>query len=195
MSVKISRGWSRRATVELTEKVGSDKGKLVPTDIGMIVTDFLVNHFITILDYNFTAKVRELRFNCRREKRLDFSNERFLKDFHPNVEDVKENAQRESGERILGKDPKSGRQLLVRLGKFGPIAQIGTQDDEEAPVYASLTKDMNLSSITLEEAIDLFQLPKDLGQFEGEDVIVSNGRFGPYVKFGALFLFLKTLIP
>lgn len=175
----------------LTEKVGSDKGKLVPTDIGMIVTDFLVNHFEAILDYNFTAKVEE-DFDEIAEGKEDWTEmmQSFYKKFHPVVEDVKENADRESGERVLGTDPKTGRQVSVRLGKFGPMVQIGTVDDEEKPLFASLSPDQQLNTITFEEAMDLFQLPKTLGTYEGEEVQVNNGRFGPYVKFGKSFVSL-----
>lgn len=175
----------------LSEKVGSDKGKLVPTDVGMIVTDFLVNHFEYILDYNFTAKV-ESDFDDIAEGKEDWTKmmKSFYRDFHPQVEDVKENADRESGERILGKDPKTGKQVSVRLGKFGPMVQIGTVDDEEKPQFASLSPDQQLNSITYEEAMDLFKLPKNLGNYEGEDVEVNNGRFGPYVKFGSSFVSL-----
>ncbi|WP_298237875.1 type I DNA topoisomerase [uncultured Algibacter sp.] len=176
---------------ELTEKVGSDKGKLVPTDIGMIVTDFLVNHFEYILDYNFTAKV-ESDFDDIADGKEDWTKmmKTFYQEFHPQVEDVKENASRESGERVLGTDPKSGKQVSVRLGKFGPMVQIGTVDDEEKPQFASLSPDQQLNTITYEEAMDLFQLPKSLGTYEGEDVQVNNGRFGPYVKFGSAFVSL-----
>lgn len=175
----------------LTEKVGSDKGKLVPTDIGMIVTDFLVNHFENILDYNFTAKV-EADFDDIAEGKEDWIKmmKSFYKDFHPQVEHVKENAERESGERILGEDPKTGKRVSVRLGKFGPMVQIGTVDDEEKPQFASLGPDQQLNTITFEEAMDLFKLPKDLGTYEGEEVLVNNGRFGPYVKFGETFVSL-----
>ncbi len=175
----------------LTEKVGSDKGKLVPTDIGMIVTDFLVNHFETILDYNFTAKV-ENQFDEIADGKEDWKDvmKSFYKDFHPKVVDVQENAERESGERILGKHPKTGKQVSVRLGKFGPMVQMGTVDDEDKPTFASLSPDQQLNSITFEEALDLFQLPKNLGTYEGEEVLVNNGRFGPYVKFGAAFVSL-----
>lgn len=176
---------------ELTEKVGSDKGKLVPTDIGMIVTDFLVNHFEQILDYNFTAKVEE-DFDEIAEGKVDWNKmmRDFYKDFHPIVEDVQENADRESGERVLGTDPKTGKQVSVRLGKFGPMVQIGTVDDEEKPQFASLSPDQQLNTITYEEAMDLFQLPKALGNYKGEEVEVNNGRFGPYVKFGKSFVSL-----
>ncbi|WP_299395919.1 type I DNA topoisomerase [uncultured Gelidibacter sp.] len=176
---------------ELTEKVGSDKGKLVPTDIGMIVTDFLVNHFESILDYNFTAKV-EADFDEIAEGKEDWTKmmRDFYKDFHPQVEDVQENAERESGERVLGKDPKTGRQVSVRLGKFGPMVQIGTVEEDEKPLFASLSPDQQLNTITYEEAMDLFQLPKSLGTYKGEEVEVNNGRFGPYVKYGDNFVSL-----
>lgn len=175
----------------LSEKVGSDKGKLVPTDIGMIVTDFLVNHFENILDYNFTAKV-EADFDEIAEGNEDWIKmmKSFYKSFHPQVEDVKENADRESGERILGKDPETGKQVSVRLGKFGPMVQKGTVDDDEKPQFASLSPDQQLNTITYEEAMDLFQLPKNLGNYEGEELLVNNGRYGPYVKFGDAFVSL-----
>ncbi|MEO5788325.1 type I DNA topoisomerase [Gelidibacter sp.] len=176
---------------ELTEKVGSDKGKLVPTDIGTIVTDFLVNHFEKILDYNFTAKM-EADFDEIAEGNEDWTKmmKDFYKDFHPQVIDVQENAERESGERILGTDPKTGRQVSVRLGKFGPMVQIGTVDEEEKPLFASLSPDQQLANITYEEAMDLFQLPKTLGTYNDETVEVNNGRFGPYVKYGDKFVSL-----
>lgn len=175
----------------LTEKAGSNKGKLVPTDTGMIVTDFLVNHFENILDYNFTAKVEE-SFDDIAEGKEDWKAmmKDFYKGFHPQVEDVQENAERESGERILGVDPKTGRQVSVRLGKFGPMVQVGTVDDEEKPKFASLSPDQQLSSITFEEAMDLFKLPKALGHYKDDEVEVNNGRFGPYVRFGKKFVSL-----
>jgi DNA topoisomerase-1 len=177
----------------LIEKVNSDKGKLVPTDIGMIVTDFLVNHFGSILDYNFTAKV-EADFDEIAEGKEDWKKvmKAFYKDFHPRVEDVAANADRESGERVLGKDPKTGKQVSVRLGKFGPMVQIGTVDDEEKPQFASLSPDQQLTTITYEEAMELFKLPKELGTYEGEVIEVNNGRFGPYVKFGKKFVSLPA---
>ena len=175
----------------LTEMVGSDKGKLVPTDIGMIVNDFLVNNFKNILDYNFTAQV-EQNFDEIAEGKEDWIKmiKGFYGNFQSTVKHVKEHAERESGERVLGKHPDSGRTVKVRLGKFGPIAQIGDADDEEAVVFASLNQDQQLDTISFEEALDLFQLPKDLGEYEGEVVTVNNGRFGPYVKFGTTFVSL-----
>ncbi len=175
----------------LIEQVGSNKGKLVPTDIGMIVTDFLVNHFESILDYNFTAKVEE-SFDDIAEGKEDWRvmMKEFYKGFHPQVEDVQENAERESGERILGTDPKTGRQVSVRLGKFGPMVQVGVMEDEEKPKFASLSPDQQLNSITFEQAMDLFKLPKALGHYNEDEVEVNNGRFGPYVRYGKKFVSL-----
>ena len=176
---------------KLTEKVGSDKGKLVPTDVGMVVNDFLVNHFENILDYNFTAKVEE-NFDEIAEGNEEWTKmmKDFYKDFHPHVKDVAENAEREVGERVLGTDPKTGKPVSVRLGKYGAMVQIGSVEDEEKPQFAGLLPDQQLESITFEEAMDLFKLPKDLGEFEGEPVQVNNGRFGPYVKFGKTYVSL-----
>ncbi len=175
---------------ELTEKVGADKGKMIPTDIGNIVTDFLVGHFSNILDYGFTAKV-ESDFDAIADGNEDWTAmiKNFYNDFHNVVEDVAKNAERESGERILGKHPESGRTILVRLGRFGPMVQIGDRDDEDKQ-FASLQGDQTLGTITLEEALDLFLLPKTVGQYENEDVIISNGRFGPYIRFGSMFVSL-----
>ena len=174
----------------LLETIGSDKGKLVPTDIGMIVNDFLVEHFSSVLDFNFTAKV-EQDFDDIADGKENWKHmlKEFYGKFHPTVEDVKENAERESGERILGKDPESGRTVLVRLGKFGPMAQIGAPDDDEKK-FASLRPDQQLHLVTFDQVMDLFKLPKDLGAYEGEQVDVNNGRFGPYVRFGKMFVSL-----
>lgn len=174
----------------LSENFGSDKGKLVPTDIGTIVNDFLVKNFETILDYNFTAKVEqdfdEIAIGNKEweDMMADFYNH-----FHPNVQDVEKNADRESGERILGIDPKTGKQVSVRLGKFGPMVQIGDADDENKQ-FASLLAEQNISTVTLEDALNLFLLPKNLGIYKGEEIEVNNGRFGPYVRFGKTFISL-----
>ena len=174
----------------LTENTGSDKGKLVPTDIGIIVNDFLVKNFSTILDYNFTAKV-EQDFDEIAEGNEDWTKmmRDFYNHFHPNVKNVEENADRESGERILGIDPKTGKPVSVRLGKFGPMAQIGASEDDNK-VFASLGTEQNIGTITLEDALNLFLLPKNLGTYKGEEVEVNNGRFGPYVRFGKTFISL-----
>lgn len=174
----------------LKENTGSDKGKLVPTDIGTIVNDFLVKNFESILDYNFTAKV-EQDFDEIAEGNIDWAKmmQEFYSKFHPNVQEVEKNADRESGERILGTDPKTGKPVSVRLGKFGPMAQIGDAEDEDKQ-FASLRQEQNIGNITLEEALNLFLLPKNLGIYKGEEVEVNNGRFGPYVRFGKQFISL-----
>ena len=174
----------------LLEKTGSNKNKLVPTDIGNIVNDFLVANFSNILDFGFTAKV-ESSFDDISEGEENWTEmiKGFYNKFHETVEDVKENAARESGERILGKHPVSGKTILVRLGKFGHIAQIGAPEDEEKQ-FASLNTSQNLGTISLEEALELFLLQKTLGMYEAEEVIVSNGRFGPYIRFGKMFVSL-----
>ena len=176
---------------QLSEMVGSEKGKIVPTDIGMIVNDFLVTHFTQILDYNFTAQVEE-DFDEIASGDEDWQEmmKNFYKDFHPNVLEVEENAERASGERVLGTDPKSGRQVSVRLGRFGPMVQIGTVDDEEKPEFASLLPDQSIGTITFEEAMTLFELPRKLGVYEGEEVEANVGRYGPYVRFGKKFISL-----
>ena len=174
----------------LKENTGSDKGKLVPTDIGTIVTDFLVKNFENILDYNFTAKV-EQDFDEIAEGNVNWTQmmQEFYDKFHPTVKDVEANAERESGERILGTHPESGKPVSVRLGKYGPMAQIGAADDEEKK-FASLMADQNIGNITLEEVLNLFLLPKNLGSYKGEEVEVSNGRYGPYIRHGAAFVSL-----
>jgi len=169
-----------------TEKTGSNKGKLVPTDIGIIVNDFLVDNFNNILDYGFTAEV-EKSFDKIAEGNQNWTDiiKQFYTDFHTNVNIVKDTAERQSGEKILGEDPVSGRVVKVRLGKFGPIAQIGTIDDEDKPIFASLTKDQQLDTITLNEALELFKFPKEIGTYKGETVTVNNGRYGPYLKYSS----------
>ena len=173
----------------LSEKVGADKGKLIPTDIGNIVNDFLVENFSSILDYSFTANI-ENEFDEIAEGKEDWQSviEDFYKDFHPTVEDVAENAERAKGERLLGIDPKSGKNVYARLGRYGAMVQIGEATDEEKPRFASLQGDQTLNSITFEEAMDLFKLPKTIGSFEDESVVVANGRYGPYIKFGKKFI-------
>ena len=177
----------------LSETVGSDKGKLVPTDIGMIVNDFLVSNFANILDYNFTAKV-EKDFDNIAAGDEDWQDvlSQFYRDFHPNVADVEEHAERASGERILGKDPDSGRQVAARLGRFGPMIQIGTVEEEEKPMFASLLPHQSISTITFEEAMDLFKLPRTLGTYKGLEVEANVGRYGPYIRYGKKFVSLDS---
>ncbi|MBU2525645.1 MAG: type I DNA topoisomerase [Bacteroidetes bacterium] len=170
------------------ETIGSNKGKLIPTDIGYVVNDFLVNHFESILAYNFTAKV-EQDFDEIAAGSLEWTKmmSEFYAVFHPKVEDVEQNADRESGERILGTDPDTGKPISVRLGRFGPMAQIGEPEDDDKK-FASLKPDQNIGTITLQEALDLFKLPHDLGAYKNETLQVNIGRFGPYVRFGKSYI-------
>lgn len=179
------------STNMLTERVGSDKGKLVPTDIGNIVNDFLVANFSNILDFGFTAKV-ESEFDEIADGKEDWTSmiKEFYQDFHVTVEDVAANAERAKGERLLGIDPESGKNVYVRLGRYGAMVQIGEASDEEKPKFASLQGEQTMNNITFEEALDLFQLPKTVGSYESQDVIVANGRFGPYIKFDGKFISL-----
>ena len=187
IKVSISNGVISENT--LSEKFGSDKGKLIPTDIGMIVTDFLKNHFEYIMDYNFTAKVEQDFDNIASGKK-DWTEmmKNFYGKFHPVVEDVQQNATRESGKRVLGSHPENDKEVSVRLGKFGPMVQIGTVDDEEKPKFASLPQDFQIESVTLDQALSLFELPRTLGEFQGETLEANNGRYGPYIKFGKKFV-------
>lgn len=177
----------------LIEKTGSDKGKLVPTDVGVLVNEFLVNNFESVVDYGFTANV-ERDFDRIAAGNVEWEGvmKEFYKDFHPVVEDVKKNATRETGQRILGTDPKTGRQLSVRLGKFGPMAQLGTVEDEEKPLFSGIPEHLSLTTIDFDQALDLFKLPANLGDYEGLPVEVNNGRFGPYVKHDNKFISLPS---
>ncbi len=175
---------------ELTEITGRDKNKLSPTDIGIVVTDFLTEHFGKILDYNFTAKV-EAEFDEIANGLKEWTS--MIKDFyipfHATVENTLENSDRASGERALGEHPKSGRKIIARIGRFGPMVQIGDeQEDGEKPQFASLRTGQSINQITLEEALELFEFPKNLGVFDGEEVVVALGRFGPYVKYQEMFV-------
>ena len=171
-------------TANLTENVGAEKGKLIPTDTGRVVNDFLEEYFPNIMNYNFTAGIEE-RFDEIAEGKLRWQNEiaNFYKPFHESVEKIANlRLEHRVGERILGNDPVSGRVVSVKIGRFGPLVQIGTTDDADKPLFASLPADKSVNSITLNEALELFKLPRTLGEFEGKEVVVSAGRFGPYVK-------------
>lgn len=177
--------------IESSKKVeitGAEKNKLFPCDIGMVVNDFLVENFQKILDFNFTAEV-EKQFDDIASGSLNWDEmlDKFYKDFHPKVTDTLENKERSSGKRILGKDPKTGNTVSVRVGRYGPVAQIGEPEEVEKPQYANLRKKQYIETIALEEALDLFKLPRTVGEFEGEDIIAAIGRFGPYVKHKGLF--------
>ena len=174
------------------EMVGSDKGKLLPTDIGIVVNDFLMKHFNEIMDYNFTAKV-EQDFDKIAEGNEKWQSmlKTFYKSFEPTVEDTMNSRQEhKAGERQLGTDPKTGRPVFVKIGRFGPVVQIGSADDSEKPQFAQLPKEQSMESISLDEALDLFKLPRTLGEYEGRSVTIGSGRFGPYVlhdrKFASL---------
>ena len=175
-----------------TEVTGADKNKLIPTDIGIVVNDYLDLNFPTILEYDFTAKI-EKEFDNIAEGNYNWKTllGNFYQLFHPAV-DKALNTQEEHrvGERVLGADPKTGRQISVRIGRFGPMAQIGVQEDEEKPLFASLTKDQSIATITLEETLKLFDLPRNIGEYEDKTVSVAIGRFGPYIKHNSKFVSL-----
>jgi DNA topoisomerase-1 len=178
-----------------TQTTGAENKKLFPADIGMVVTDFLNKHFTTIMNYNFTADV-EKEFDDIAEGKLIWYEmiAKFYNPFHANVEKTLEESERETGERILGKDPVTGKVILVRIGRYGPMAQLGENSEDkedEAPKFASLLAGQHLETITLEEAIDLFKLPRDLGLYEDKKVVVAIGRFGPYVRHDGKFASLK----
>jgi len=175
-----------------TEITGRDRNKLSPTDIGIVVTDFLVEHFGRILDYNFTAKVEdEFDEIAQGLKEWTAMIKNFYDPFHQNVEETLEHSDRASGERHLGEDPKSGKKVIVRIGRYGPMAQIGDSEEEEKPQFASLLPNQTLNTITLEDALDLFKLPRNLGEYEGKVVKANVGRFGPYIQHDGKFVSLK----
>ena len=178
---------------EKTERVGADRNKLTPTDIGIVVNDFLVDHFDGILDYNFTATV-EKQFDDIADGDLKWNQmiKDFYSPFHVKVETTMESAERASGERLIGVDPTSGKNIYARIGRYGPMVQIGEQDDEEKPKFAGLMKDQRITSITLEEALDLFKLPRDVGMYEDKKVVAAIGRFGPYLRHDSKFISLKA---
>jgi DNA topoisomerase-1 len=170
------------------EKFGYEKGKLFPTDIGMIVNDFLEQNFQNIMNFNFTASVEE-EFDDIAEGNKDWSSmiERFYTPFHNKVDTATQTSERSKGEKVLGTDPQSGKPVSVKIGRFGPIAQIGEASDEEKPRFASLLKGQSLETISLEEALDLFRLPRNLGHFEDEELVIGVGKYGPYVRHKSKF--------
>ena len=173
-----------------TETVGSEKGKLVPTDVGEVVNEFLTEYFPDILDYNFTAQVEE-KFDRIAEGKLPWHNEiqSFYTGFHPAVDSAMNmRLEHKVGERILGVDPKTGKPVSVKIGRYGPMIQLGDGDGEEKPQFASLLKGQSVSTITLEEALKLFEFPRHIGEYEGSDLTVAIGRYGPYVKFDGKFI-------
>ena len=167
-----------------TEMAGADKGKLIPTDVGTVVTEFLLQNFPDIMDYNFTARV-EQQFDKIAEGKDQWREDMrtFYAQLEPEIEKVmNERNEHRVGERQLGEDPQSGKPVSVKIGRYGPVVQIGTAGDEEKPRFAQLPADKSLSTITLDEALELFKLPRPLGTFEGSEVTVGTGRFGPYVR-------------
>ena len=174
---------------ERRELVGSDKGKLLPTDIGLVVNDFLMKNFKEIMDYNFTAKV-EQDFDKIADGDEAWTKmlKTFNKGFEPTVDKAMNSRnEHKAGERQLGNDPKTGRPVFVKIGRFGPVVQIGTADDKHKPQFAQLPKEKSMESLTLDEALDLFRLPRNLGVFEGEPVLIGAGRFGPYVQHNGMY--------
>ena len=166
--------------VELT---GNEKGKLLPTDIGIVVNDFLMDNFPVIMDYNFTAKV-EQEFDQIADGKEEWTDmmRSFDKEFEPTVDKVMNaRSEHKAGERKLGDDPKTGHPVFVKIGRYGPVVQIGTADDDEKPRFAQLPADKSMETITLDEALELFKLPRTVGEFEGKNVTIGAGRFGPYV--------------
>lgn len=181
-----------------SETTGADKGKLIPTDIGIIVNDFLQDYFPLIMDYNFTATVEETFDKIAEgEEKWNEGIGDFYKSFHPDVEKVSNlRLEHKVGERVLGVDPKSGKPVYVKIGRFGPVVQLGSAEDDEKPQFASLNKEQSINMITLEEALKLFDLPRNLGDFEGAMVTVAVGRFGPYVKHDGKFVSIpKEMTP
>ncbi len=175
-----------------TERTGAEKNKLFPTDTGIVVTDFLSENFKEIMDYSFTADV-EKQFDDIADGQLKWNKmiETFYNPFHKNVEHTLEHAERAKGERLLGEDPETGKPVYARIGRYGAMVQIGHVDDEEKPKFASLLKDQSIETISYEEAMELFKLPREVGTYEDKLVTAAIGRFGPYLKWNSLFISLK----
>lgn len=185
--IRLQQDKIEKTTVQ--ENTGAEKAKLFPTDLGLVVTDFLNMHFVTVMDYSFTANIEE-EFDKIAEGKEQWSTMvgKFYKPFHENVEHTLENADRAKGERELGTDPVSGKPVFARMGRYGPMVQIGAQDDEEKPKFAKIKATQSIETISLDEALELFKLPLTLGEYNNLEVSVNIGRFGPYVKFGEQFI-------
>ena len=196
ITLELSKGKIKESTG--TAAVGSDKGKLVPTDTGIVVNDFLIEYFPNVLDYNFTADL-EQRFDLVAEGKAEWQKEigSFYNVFHPEVEKANDmRLEHKVGERVLGIHPESGKPVSVKIGRFGPVVQIGDSSSDEKPQFASLQKNQSVFDITLEDALKLFELPRVLGEFEDAEVSVAVGRFGPYVKHAGKFVSIpKTMQP
>ncbi len=171
------------------ENYGFEKNKLVPTDIGIVVNDFLTKYFNHIIDYNFTAGIEaELDKIAEGLKPWKETLQEFYKKFHPIVEDVEKNAERARGERLLGKDPKTGKNVYVKIGQYGPLVQIGESNEKEKPLFASAPKGVSLTDITLEQALEMFQFPKKIGTYKDKEVVIATGRYGPYIIYNGKFI-------
>jgi DNA topoisomerase-1 len=175
--------------ITIQENTGAEKSKLFPTDLGLVVTDFLKQYFDEVMDYSFTANIEE-EFDKIAEGKQVWNKmvSDFYTPFHKDVEHTLETADRAKGERVLGDDPVSGKPIIARMGRYGPMVQVGAQEDEEKPRFAKLKSTQSIETITLDEALDLFKLPITLGEYEGQEVAVNIGRFGPYVKWGEAFV-------
>jgi DNA topoisomerase-1 len=175
-----------------TEIAGKEKSKLFPQDIGMIVNDFLIENFSEIVDYHFTAEVEE-QFDEIALGNIKWTGmiEKFYSPFHKTVTNTLEKKERKTGVRVLGDHPETGEPITVRMGRFGPVAQIGDSGNDEKPRFASLSKNQLLETITLDEALNLFRLPRSLGEYEDGDMIIGIGKFGPYVRYKSKFFSLK----
>ncbi|MDE6653294.1 MAG: DNA topoisomerase I, partial [Muribaculaceae bacterium] len=194
--LKLKNGKITKST--RTETTGSEKGKLVPTDIGMVVNEFLEEYFPGVIDYNFTANVEE-QFDDIAEGKMKWDGMMgsFYKDFHPDIEKASNmRLEHKVGERLLGTHPDNGKPVMVKIGRFGPLVQIGEGEGEEKPQFASLQKGQSVATITLEEALKLFDFPRTLGDYEDKEVTVAIGRFGPYVKHDGKFVSIpKDIAP
>ena len=174
----------------LSENTGAEKSKLFPTDLGMVVTDFLKQHFNKVMDFGFTAKI-EQEFDEIADGKIVWSNmiDGFYKPFHSTIEHTLETAERAKGERELGIDPVSGKKVIARMGRYGPMVQIGdSSNEEEKPRFAKLSQSQSIETISMDEAMQLFDLPRTIGEFEGQELVVNVGRFGPYIKLGEQFI-------
>jgi DNA topoisomerase-1 len=170
------------------DKTGQVKNKLVPTDIGNIVTQFLLRYFVNVMDYNFTAKVeKEFDEIALGQKVWNTMIDEFYKPFHKRVKVTIEKSEKFSGEKLLGQEPATGNNVFVKIGRFGPMVQIGDTESEEKPRFAALKKGQTLDNITLQDALDLFKFPRTIGNYEDEEMVVSIGRFGPYVRHKSKF--------
>ena len=194
--IKLSK--NKIKDTDKKEIAGADRNKLIPTDTGLVVNDYLVENFASTLDYNFTARV-EKNFDQVAEGEIEWKKliEEFYNVFHPKVEEaINKKTEHRAGERVLGVDPKSGRPLSVKIGRYGPLAQIGEKEDEDKPLFAGLRKDQSIETITFEEALKLFELPRVVGTFEEKEMIAAVGRFGPYIRHdGKFFSLPKELDP